>query len=162
MSGNGLATKLSALIRQQSDCASELLGLLERERTLLTEGSPEEIATLVDEKERIGSAMASIQENLLSTAAQHSHPHTDSGLVDCINRNDRDGELKQQWASLLRIAENCKNLNEINGATINLKRRYTENSLAILHGQTTTGRGSVYSKRGATSSESSSTIINKA
>lgn len=162
MSNPELAAQLSTLLQQQQESSAELRTLLEQERDLLLNGSPEAMMTLLQSKEELAKKMAAVQGQLISIAAQHNHPQTDLGLIDCILDCDSDGSLQQQWNALLSTAEECKKLNEINGATINLKKRHTENSLAILRGQITNHAASVYSKKGVESSNQGSRFIHKA
>ncbi len=162
MSNPELAAQLSALLEHQQSSSTALKGLLEQERELLLNGDPESMMSLLQSKEALAKKMAAAQNQLLTLAAQHNHPQTDLGLMDCIKDCDTDGSLQQQWDGLLAIAEECKRLNEINGATINLKKRHTENSLAILRGQITNHGASVYSKKGVESSNQGSRFIHKA
>lgn len=148
MSETNLATQLSELILSQQQLASKLKSLLEQEQLLLTTEETQQMLAVVEQKEIIAKQMTSTQNQLNTLALQYNRADPDQRLVKLIQAVDESGELFQQWESLLEIAQSCKQLNEANGSTINLKQRYTENGLAILRGQSSNHNSTTYSKKG--------------
>lgn len=162
MGETALLAELTTLIQQQQQLASQLETLLKQEQQLLTGSDPDAMAPLIQNKEQLAKQMATTQSQLLEQIKQHFPINSDDELGGTIQKIDHTGKLFQEWESLLTIAESCRRINEINGATLNLKRRYTENGLAILRGQIGGNRASVYSKKGVESASQTSRIISKA
>lgn len=161
MSEPNLATQLSVLIQKQQENANKLKGLLQQEQHYLLEDNTTQLIPVIEQKEALAQQMATTQ-NQLSTFAQQNSNATEQGLVQFIKQNDPSGQLVQHWEALLESTRDCKQLNESNGSTINLKKRYTDNGLAILRGQIGGNQSTTYSKKGVTSTSQGSRIINKA
>ena len=157
-----LVAELTTLIQQQQQLASQLEKLLQQEQQYLLEDNPDAMRPLIEQKEQLAKQMAALQNQILTRTKADYPISRDDELGQYIQQADASGQLFQQWESLLKIAENCRRINEINGATLNLKKRYTENGLAILRGQIGGSRASVYSKKGVQSSSQTSRILSKA
>ncbi|MBT3346952.1 MAG: flagellar protein FlgN [Thiotrichales bacterium] len=143
-----MVEQLLPLLKQQQSNATTLLSILEKEKEILLNGEPELIAKLLEEKEAASRRMGAAHDQLLSIAEHLNQPRTDIGLVECIKGADKDGSLQREWDSLIETTATCQKINQANGATINLKKRYAENGLAILRGQIGTSKASLYSKKG--------------
>ncbi len=163
MSEPNLAAQLSTLIRKQQENATTLKSLLEEEQYCLTEDKSEQLMGVIQKKEQLAQQMATTQNQLITLAQQHSSADAEQGLVQLIQANDPTGELSQLWEALLETTRSCKQLNETNGSTINLKKRYADSGLAILRGQIgSSNSAATYSKKGVTSNKQGSHILHKA
>ena len=164
MSEPNLAAQLSSLLENQHRFSSELKDLLQQEQQFLLENQTEPMAALIEQKEKLARQMAIAQNQLNQLAEQYNRAEPEHRLAKLIQAVDPTGHLSQQWESLLELAKACKALNETNGATINLKKRYAESGLAILRGQTEPRASNTYSKRGIESGKNNSSgrILNKA
>ncbi len=161
MSEPNLASHLSELIQRQQENANQLKNLLQQEQSYLLEDDSTKLLSVIEQKEALAQQMTVTQNQLSSFAKQHS-TSPEQGLVQLIEQSDPTGGLMQQWKVLLEITRSCKQLNEVNGSTINLKKRYSDNGLAILRGQIGGNQSTTYSKKGITSNAQGSHIINKA
>ncbi len=158
-----LESQIAALIVRQQLNAEQLLALLEQERQALLEATPERLMELIAAKEEQARVMTETQNQLLTLARSHDYSGPQRGLNQFIQDSDASGRLVPEWEALLQSAEQCRKLNESNGATVNLKKRFTESGLAILHGQIDPQPGATtYSKKGITSGQSGSRVLHKA
>ncbi len=157
-----LESQIAGLITQQLINAKELLTLLEQEQQALVDGESEALMTILSEKEKQARQMAAVQNQLTTLAQSHNYTDPENGLVDFIKNSDTSGNLFPEWSALLNIAESCRRLNEANGATVNLKKRFNDNALAILRGQIGGGNATTYSKAGVSSGAKGSHILHKA
>ncbi len=162
MSDMTLESQISSLITQQQINANQLKTLLEQEQQALQEGASDAMMTLIAEKEKLAQQMGATQNQLVTLARSHNYTDPESGIVDFIKASDASGKLYPDWELLLELADACRRLNEANGATINLKKRYTDKGLAILRGQIGNSQTTTYSKKGVESRARSNRILNKA
>ncbi|MBT3308750.1 MAG: hypothetical protein HN382_04480 [Gammaproteobacteria bacterium] len=162
MSETNLAAQLSALILNQQHLTTGLKSLLEQEQQLLLENDSVQMMSVIQQKEDLAQQMATTQNQLNTLAQQYNQAEPEQRLVKLIQAVDPTGQLLQQWETLLDGAKACKQLNETNGATINLKKRYADNGLAILRGQTGNRNSTTYSKKGVETRKQGSHILHKA
>ncbi|HIJ23247.1 MAG: hypothetical protein HON68_01175 [Gammaproteobacteria bacterium] len=162
MSLEAFIAQLSTLLQQQHQLANKLEELLQQEQQLLSDDNPDAMLPIIEQKEQLAKHMSTAQKQILDSVKQRVAIQSDDQLAAALQKIDPTGTLLQRWELLLETAEKCRLLNETIGATINLKKKYTENGLAILRGQIGGNRASVYSKKGVESYSQSSRIIDKA
>lgn len=83
-------------------------------------------------------------------------PNDQNGMIQYIEKAKAVGltaeTLKHNWSEIISITESCRTLNELNGGSIDILRRYTLRSLQILKGDSLLG-SSTYDKDGSTKAE---------
>ncbi len=162
MNNPHLADQLFALLQRQQIHANTLKQLLEQEQAQLLADQPDQLLLTIEQKESLAEQMATLQNQLSHLAQQHSGENREPSLVRLLQQCDPEGGLEQAWQALLETTRSCKQLNESNGSTINLKKRYADNGLAILRGQVGGNSANTYSKKGISANRQSGRILNKA
>ncbi len=72
------------------------------------------------------------------------------GIEACLDWCDDHGQLRRGWQLLLDRLAQCQNQNRINGATLDSSRRYAQQALSILRGES--APVSLYNPTGASTS----------
>lgn len=149
---------LSNLLRTQGECADELLGTLDSERTALEAGDAERLDLLTPRKSGLLRQLEELgrgQADLLTTL---SFGCTPEGMQQALAWCDEDGSLEALQQSVLDRLARCRELNERNGLTVQYRLGYVRRALDVLNGAPA-GSSGVYGPDGRASNASQSRLL---
>lgn len=153
--------QLNDLLHAEYDCAGQLQSVLTAEASALVDRDINALEALVREKNTLLQTLETLElrkKQVLEQAGLSSAPNQiEASIDDC----DERGQLKRGWHLLLQRLARCQQQNRANGATLDSSRRYTQQALSILRGQTVPV--ALYDPRGSnTSSHDSGRPLAKA
>lgn len=126
-------TQLLATFQAELTCAARLQNLLAQETEALEARDSVAMECLIADKHTIMQDFERLETQrgeILKTAGFADHQ------IDlCISRCDRDGQLKLVWQQLLDRVRDCQHSNRKIGATVEVSRRYVQQALGVLRGQ---------------------------
>ncbi len=148
-----VATKLAknGLIHTQ-----KLFHLLGEEASLLRKNeSPELLAGIAAEKQLLVTQLNQFTKQLSQILNTEKLALDQNGIKNYLDKAKNAGlkatELSQYWFEITELSKKCRDLNERNGASIDLLTRHNQRSLQIIKGS---GQSiNTYGPDGTTSSE---------
>lgn len=149
--GNGLT-----LVKQ-------LEQLLDEEAAYLKKGTQhiEPLSAIVEKKQPLIAQINQFSRQMSQVLATETLPDDQNGMAQYFEKAKATGlsteNMLLNWAEITRVAAICRELNEQNGASIDILRKHTQRSLQILKGspQTTV----TYGKDGTTKSSINSRAL---
>jgi flagella synthesis protein FlgN len=97
------------------------------------------IGFIAGNKNQLVEQMEQLSRQLGELLAVEQLPNSQEGIHACFQRAEAAGfsimEATRNWAQIARISADCKELNERNGACIDLLSRHAKRSLHILKGK---------------------------
>lgn len=115
------------LLAEETEVLRRFLTLLEREQTLLSEGSVDALAALAPEKSAFAERLAGLTRQREAQLASDHCPQ----MRDWLTRPGNN-RLEAAWQQLLELARQAKQLNETNGQLIALRLQHNQQALAVL------------------------------
>lgn len=126
-------TQLLALFQAELACASRLRALLDHETEALEARDSNRMESLIADKHIVMQDFERLEGQRVEIL---KHAGFADHQVDlCISRCDRDGHLQQTWQRLLDDVRACQHTNRKIGATVEVSRRYVQQALGVLRGQ---------------------------
>ncbi len=136
---SGKPQELIDIFQNLHKAVKTLYQLLLRETDALDTKSSTSLETIAGKKERVIERINHLthqQNEFLGKFNLSGHKEGLEIYLEQATKNDQQlTELKFYWAKLTEILEQCQQLNQRNGARIELLNRHTERSLDILRGQ---------------------------
>ena len=134
----------------------KLFQLLSEEASLLRKNdAPELLASIAAEKQLLVTQINQFTKQLSQILDTEKFTLSHEGIRNYLEKARSSGlkatELSQYWFEITELSKNCQELNEQNGASIDLLTRHSRRSLQIIKGSTQTIN--TYGPDGATSSE---------
>lgn len=136
--------KTYPLTEQLIDNAIKLAEQFQHELSLeadaLKKSQPAElIIHIAANKKQLATELEQFNSQLTQVLATEKLPNDQNGITEYFNRAQAAGLLTAQsienWSKLMLICAECRDLNEKNGAIIDLLSRHTKRSLDILKGK---------------------------
>jgi flagella synthesis protein FlgN len=149
---------LRRLLQLQSGCADELLGTLEAERSALEAGNADQLDALTREKSRLLRRVDELGHEQISLLSELAFDGSGSGLEQALAWCDPGCELADERQALGGRLQQCRELNERNGLTVQYRLGYVRRALDVLNG-TPPGSSGVYGPDGRTSNASPSRLL---
>jgi len=125
-----------SLIQKESSELERLLPILQEEKTLLSQPNPDVLLPHNDRKEALLRKIESHdqeRDKIMTTAGFESNK---AGLEAFLATQQADAAI---YEPLLRhfqvLIKDCAHLNQINNAIVQSRLRYTQQTIALLHGQ---------------------------
>lgn len=130
---------LQALLRQEVECAGQLMDILRCEFEALKQGDNVNLQQIVAQKRQSINALARLSSERQQWLTAAGYPKTASAIDEYIQQTDvaERNSIEELRRSLRTLAQEAKRLNEINGGVIETSRRYLEHALAILQNRGT-------------------------
>jgi flagella synthesis protein FlgN len=140
----------------------KLFQLLSEESSLLRKNdSPELLATIAAEKQLLVGQLNQFTKQLSQILDTEKFTLSNDGIRHYLDKARNSGlkatELSQYWFEITELSKKCQELNEQNGASIDLLTRHSRRSLQIIKG--TDQSINTYGPDGATSSELNSNSL---
>jgi flagella synthesis protein FlgN len=130
-----MVADLSGFLRTiagEADAIERFAGLLEREKTLLTEGRIEELPAAVEEKERLAEQLNELTQRRGHQLAELGFSAGREGMETWAARHPEQKEAIAAWGRTLSFAAQAKEQNRVNGQLIQLHMQFTGQALDIL------------------------------
>lgn len=126
--------QLTSLIETETERASALLELLQRERGLIAEDA-EALEQAAGNKQALVQELEQLHRQRSTLLAQAGFADGHQGMRQCIDQWDADGNLAAGWERLMDRVRQCRDANQANGAMVEVNRRGVSQALGILRGQ---------------------------
>lgn len=144
------------LIANGLSLTEQLHQILQNEAIALKQHSlAETIDEITQQKQPIAQELNLFTKQLAQILETEQLPNTQQGLSDYLTRAEQaafdTSQTDENWAALLEATEQCRLLNDQNGASIEILLRHTRQSLNILKGKPQTT--STYGPDGNTKSD---------
>lgn len=149
---------LKRLLHTQGECASELLGTLESERSALESGDADRLDTLTREKTDLLRKLDELGRDQIRLLSELQFDVNGSGMQQALAWCDPGAELESEQQRIGQRLQRCRELNERNGLTVQYRLGYVRRALDVLNGQPA-GSSGVYGPDGRTSNTSSSRLL---
>lgn len=122
---------LAAHLRDQQDRLEHLIGLLDRERDLLGEGTidGDALGALAAEKQQVLDALAESDDHRRAVHAAHGYSPDTTG----DERAAREQSCLESWQSMRGRALQAARLNHFNGQLLNIRLTSNQRLLNDLH-----------------------------
>lgn len=134
----------------------QLQQVLLDEATLLKQG--DQLAALnviVGRKQPLIAQINQFSRQMAQILTTETLPNDYNGMLQYLEKGNAMGiyaeTIKKNWAEIIEITENCKRINEQNGGSIDILRRYAQRSLQVLKGNNYFAN--TYGKDGSTKTE---------
>lgn len=156
--------QLSSFLDGLIASARNLDALLSEESAILETRSPEELETITQTKTHLVSELESAEKVLRKFTGAKSAAGASFTWHDFVEQVDpqRQYGVAAKVEELKTILLHCQRANEINGAVVMAKKRFTEDLTAILHGRPPNQAAETYGKRGQKCHQESSTTLTTA
>lgn len=123
------ATKVADLLGEEVRLLGAFVDLLRQEQQSLQQGTVDALVALAEKKSVMANQLTDLQgqrEDLLAAAGLgKGRAAMDAWLTTAPDRRPR-------WQELLRLAEEARNLNELNGKLIGIQMQNNQQALAAL------------------------------
>jgi flagellar biosynthesis protein FlgN len=151
---------LRDMLVQDKNAVQQLKTLLLKERELLEQRNPAGMQDIVAQKDQLlGNLSFSAKQR--TQLLHNADLSTDlAGWMAFLSRDALTLTLVPEWQTLTQDFIECQTANEINGKLINRSKQTLSHLLNLLRGQV--AAPSLYTQKGATSSNSSSHTVVKA
>jgi len=152
--------QLSWLLEREVSELESLVALLREESQVLLARQPEPLERLLEAKSHHLSEITSLEkrrEELFEQLGLGGTSEQVAASLDTLFPSRESGKL---WQRLLRLARECRELNRINGATVEIGQRHLSQALNILHGHT--HDQALYAQDGTRRRENTSRLLGQA
>jgi flagella synthesis protein FlgN len=120
------------IITREADFVEQFIRLLEQEKTLLTLGRTEALASAVEEKERLAAKLNELTQQRGRYLLDQGFSPDRKGMESWSARHPEQKETVAAWNRTLSLTAQAKELNRLNGQLIRLHMQHTGQALEIL------------------------------
>jgi|TARA_R110002096_G_scaffold268308_2_gene461986 flagellar biosynthesis protein FlgN len=156
--------QLMGLLQTLTTLSNQLNDLLKQEKISLETPNSIDLLTLSSAKKRL---VSELENNTKKTHVFLKKINVTRGLyqlndfISQLKITDKKQVMSDLWSDVQRLSIDNKSQNEVNGSIIELNRRYTQRSLAVLRGQLG-GNNTTYGSNGQSMSSKISRNITTA
>jgi flagella synthesis protein FlgN len=145
------------LIADESGALNELAILLDREHGYLSANDVVALEGAARERQRCVTRIFQVEEQRRTLCRDMGRPDDLKGLEQLLRWCDPQGMLRQGWAQCCAAAENCRKLNDRNGALVAARLQHVQARLGVL----ISGRrdAMTYGPRGAYAQTASGRVV---
>lgn len=119
-------------IASEADLVEQFVGLLEREKAVLTDGRTDALPALAQEKEQLAARLNTLSrqrnDHLVALGLGADRP----GMEAWSAKHPEQKTAISTWNRTLALAAQAKELNRLNGQLIQLRMQYNSQALEIL------------------------------
>ena len=109
----------------------EFIGLLQREQELLKQGDTDALLPLIETKTQLADRLATFARARETYLARQGFPAGRPGMESWLQRHGSDAQ-RQSWHALLQLAQEARDLNELNGKLIGLHMQHNQQAFTAL------------------------------
>lgn len=127
----GFLAKLS----RERDCFRQFLEILEREQEVLVQGQVDTLTDIAQKKSGKVLELAQLAEARNRFLAGNGLPPDQAGVsawLGALGNAPEAQEARRAWDELVAVAKAARQLNETNGAMIELQLQHNQQALAVL------------------------------
>lgn len=151
---------LSLHTRQLFDALTQFKSLLENEATLLKQFNVEDLPTLLEQKSSLSETIEQHFKQLNTGLGAQTPKRLDDWLQDEIFSN-LSTPLQKTFTDLIQLTNECHDLNQANGMTVQTLNNLNQAALDILTGQTAPS-SQIYGASGERQKSKKQTTLGKA
>ncbi|MEQ1637297.1 MAG: flagellar protein FlgN [Methylococcales bacterium] len=148
-----IAEKLTAnglnLIRQLQQLLLDEADLLKKNDQIAP------LNLIVEKKQPLINEINQFSRQMAQVLTTETLPNDQNGMLQYLEKAKATGlaaeAMRNNWSEIIKITKTCKRLNEQNGGSIDILRRYTHRSLLVIKGHTQSPN--TYRKDGTTQSD---------
>ncbi|HEX7641005.1 MAG TPA: flagellar protein FlgN [Burkholderiaceae bacterium] len=126
-------------LKNEIALTAELIGILKDEQAHLVAADVNGLVAITEQKSRVVSAISTVTTQRYSRLAQAGYKAMEGGMRAWFDNTAHDPESDNDWAELLKLAQEVKSLNNTNGILIGKHLTYNQGALNILRGTKATG-----------------------
>ena len=153
------AQNIEVLISSDIDACEKLLMCLEKEREALKARDADALGEIIEQKVGYLSHLEESAKTRTAWAQANNATSTDDSWKAILNGLNNN-KVKQDWAKLKTLLEDCRTQNEVNGKLLSRNQQVYSRLLDVMRGQTNSP--SLYNAVGEKSSGGSSQIVGEA
>jgi flagellar biosynthesis/type III secretory pathway chaperone len=150
---------LAALLGEEAGLLGKLEAVLEREHEVLQTQDVDALNTTALLRQELIGGLARIEEQRRSLCRMHAHTADLPGLEKLLRWCDPSGSLMARLRVCADGASRCRDLNDRNGALVNVRLKRVEGALAVLTGR---GQEHTYGPKGAYSASRKGRVLGAA
>ncbi|MDR1708216.1 MAG: flagellar protein FlgN [Candidatus Accumulibacter sp.] len=120
------------IVVREAELAGRFVGLLEREKAVLTEGRAEALGEAVKEKEVLAAELNELTRERGRRLAEEGLTPDRTGMDDWLARHPEQEEARAAWNRTLAGAAQAKEINRLNGELIRMQMEIAAQALEIL------------------------------
>lgn len=128
LSANKLLIK--ELLEKELAGFNEFKTLLLSEQDVLIHGDTTALSEIVESKDRYAEKLNTLAEGRLKLLASLGFVSHQDDMTQWINQSSKD--IAALWNALVKMAQELKHINEVNGKIISTRLQYTQQSLSAL------------------------------
>jgi flagella synthesis protein FlgN len=125
---------LASLLSQENAALEQLAVLLDREHDALVANDVAALETAMNERHGCIGGIVRIEEERRSLCRMHAHSADIAGLQALLAWSDPIGSLRGQFSECAKRGARCRELNDRNGALVNVRLKRVETLLGALTG----------------------------
>lgn len=130
---SGVLPPLALTLQDEIGKLKEFLALLQREQDLLKTGDTDALLPLIEQKNALAAALGNLAQSRETELARMALPSGRAGMEAWL-ANERHAPLRAAWQTLLELAAQARDLNELNGKLIGLHLAHNQQAFAALMG----------------------------
>ena len=126
-------------LKDEIALTAELIGILKEEQAHLVAADINGLVAVTEQKSRIVSGISALTVQRYSRLAQAGYKAMEGGMRAWFDNTPHDAAADDDWAELLKLAQEVKSLNNTNGILIGKHLAYNQGALNVLRGTKATG-----------------------
>jgi len=153
-------TPMSELLGRESALVKEFIGVLKAEQDALKQGNVAGLDGIAAKKSSLTSQLNSLDQERCRLLRAAGLSNDKKGIRGWLARNPSDRGMVNEWAKLIRLASEARDINNLNGQLISIHMQATEQALSALTWQPQ--RSVLYGRDGHSASGPTKRIIDAA
>jgi flagella synthesis protein FlgN len=133
----------------EHELIASLVELMKQEQQVLVEADADALAGLMPPKSQLVQQLAALATQRHAALGAAGYPASESGMEPWLADNGAP-DARTQWAHLLELTAQAKELNRVNGMLINRQMAHTQTVLQALRTPAGGADGDVYGPGGQT------------
>ncbi len=124
--------QFAQLIEALDTQATQLLGILQREREALASSQAEQVTTTATEKRNALAALDTLELARIQLCGEHNPSDRSQAMAAQLNALPDPGTLLARWQAVLEVLGKCKALNSANGRLLEHQHHRITDTLTLL------------------------------
>jgi flagella synthesis protein FlgN len=125
-------TALAALLTRETELVSQFISVLKHEQETLKLGKPDELAAINAEKMLLVEQLNQIGIERSALADMTGTGTDRTTMVAWLEKNPQEKKSAALWVKLLQLAQEAKELHQLNGKLISMHLQHTTDAIAVL------------------------------
>lgn len=138
MASSATHNSINGLLQQEIEEGNCLLEALQQEYTALGANDLAAFEQTLIHKQQSIARLEQLEQGLTGILAGENLPHGWPGIETYLLRQNQEGQNKQTkglWQQLLKLTEQCRDQNQINGQALGVIQAQVQKTLELLTGQ---------------------------